>query len=62
MELSTWIMGIGAGLLITLKYLRKLVFPCLTLLELEDALKSLETAYTKHSNLISAPVDDEYFE
>ncbi|KAJ8094257.1 hypothetical protein PM082_006796 [Marasmius tenuissimus] len=58
----TWIIGLGAGLFITYTYLRKLFYPCLTLSELENALKALEKMYTKYSNLVSAPIDDEYFE
>ncbi|KAK1223173.1 hypothetical protein PQX77_013954 [Marasmius sp. AFHP31] len=57
----TW-MGLGASLLlIAYRYIRKLFFPCVTLLELEDALKCLETVYTKHIDLILALLDDEYY-
>ncbi|KAL0062180.1 hypothetical protein AAF712_010936 [Marasmius tenuissimus] len=56
----TWL-GVVAGLLlIAFKYLRKLFYPCVTLSELEDALKHLEIVYTKHADLVS--VDDEYCE
>ncbi|KAJ8079420.1 hypothetical protein PM082_021931 [Marasmius tenuissimus] len=57
----TWL-GVVAGLLlIAFKYLRKLFYPCVTLSELKDALKHLEIVYTKHADLVSALLDDEYY-
>ncbi|KAL0062187.1 hypothetical protein AAF712_010944, partial [Marasmius tenuissimus] len=57
----TWL-GVGAGLLlISLKYLRKLFYPCLTFPELDNALKRLQTVYKEHTDLVSALLDDEYY-